>query len=155
MSEGNPTLAQGAGRREATLTGEDLEFVGCMKQSHKNIRSCLHWVRPEVHRAQRSAPAAAHQVLPLRLWERDLLRLNRMIHKFCWAGKKSKLRFPFLLGTWDFGGLGLPDLKLYNAACLFQHVMDWLHSTDVYSPLELERAFVVPYHFNSLLQVPR
>ncbi|XP_030055109.1 MAM domain-containing glycosylphosphatidylinositol anchor protein 1 [Microcaecilia unicolor] len=95
------------------------------------------------------------QTLPIHLLQKDLRRVTRLFSRFCWAGKKPKFSQDMLVGSWKQGGIGFPDLFLYNQACLLRHLGDVFNVTQYYTPLTLEQAFFAPYEVMALIHLPR
>lgn len=54
---------------------------------------------------------------------------------------------------WAKGGMGLPDVKKYNVACLLRHARDWIWEMGVYTPLTMIRELVRPLHLRYILHV--
>ncbi|KAG8595963.1 hypothetical protein GDO81_001689 [Engystomops pustulosus] len=55
-----------------------------------------------------------------------------------------------MLSKWE-GGINLPNIRGYNLACLFRHVVDWINGTAKYSNTNLERELVAPNDVVTLL----
>uniref|UniRef100_A0A8D0KPQ6 Reverse transcriptase n=1 Tax=Salvator merianae TaxID=96440 RepID=A0A8D0KPQ6_SALMN len=56
-------------------------------------------------------------------WQKDLTR-------FIWQGKKPRIRFKLMQDAKERGGLGLPNLKLYFAACCLSWIAKWFWLRD-------------------------
>nr|GEZ82414.1 hypothetical protein [Tanacetum cinerariifolium] len=57
---------------------------------------------------------------PFKEWQKD-------ISKFIWQGKKPRVKYKILQDAKERGGLGLPDLKVYHAACCFVWLKEWMY----------------------------
>uniref|UniRef100_A0A8D0KLK4 Reverse transcriptase domain-containing protein n=1 Tax=Salvator merianae TaxID=96440 RepID=A0A8D0KLK4_SALMN len=56
-------------------------------------------------------------------WQKDLT-------SFIWQGKKPRIRFKLMQDAKERGGLGLPNLKLYFAACCLSWIVKWFWLRD-------------------------
>lgn len=81
----------------------------------------------------------------------DIQRLNREFSKFIWRGQKPRIALTKLQRKTNEGGLGLPNLRLYNLAALLRHAMDWITGDSTYSNTLMEQAGATPWKLESLL----
>lgn len=91
------------------------------------------------------------QTLPILIKLKYVIRVNSAFIKFIRAGKLPRIALRKLMRSRDEGGMNLPNISEYNFACLFRHVMDWIHGADGYSNWILESAFAFPWTLRAFL----
>ncbi|XP_053555164.1 ankyrin repeat domain-containing protein SOWAHD isoform X1 [Bombina bombina] len=95
------------------------------------------------------------QNLPIIIKKKDLIRFKQECTQFLWGGKRKAISYKKLMLFRTEGGLGLPDIEIYNLVCIGKIALDWLTETDYYAALPLERVLVYPFSLNALLHIPR
>lgn len=91
------------------------------------------------------------QTIPLLLQHKDTKILNEAISKFLWRNKRPRIAFTKLYLPRREGGISLPNVRIYNLACLLRISLDWVAQTSRYSNFYLETAMVYPYSLVALL----
>lgn len=71
----------------------------------------------------------------------EIKLLNKALSKFLWKDKKPRIALPKLWMPRGEGGLNIPNIKMYNIACLLRHALDWLTHSSRYSNWEVEHAW--------------
>lgn len=64
------------------------------------------------------------QTLPLQIHTTDIRKINKALTDFLWQGKRPKIALQKLWLPKPEGGLNVPNIKLYNQACLLRHAID-------------------------------
>lgn len=69
-------------------------------------------------------------------------KINAALQRFLWQGKRARISLPDLCIPKCEGGLGLPNIRLYNMACLLRYAIDWISLSLQYTNVHLEEAIV-------------
>lgn len=87
-------------------------------------------------------------MLPLRLSDDFHHKLDILISKFLWNGKKARISLKKLRLDKSLGGLNLTDFKLYQTASLAKQGSYWLSPPDSYTPvwLSIEQSLLSDLH---------
>lgn len=91
------------------------------------------------------------QTLPLLIKHQDNATMNKAFKSFIWCNKKPRISLATLQRHKMEGGVGFPDIRLYNLASLMRHALDWLQGTSKFSVLKIEQELAKPWNLNALL----
>lgn len=91
------------------------------------------------------------QTIPLLLKHKDIQLLNKATSKFIWRQKRLCITLTKLHLPRSKGGICLPNIKVYNLACLLRIGLDWIQRASRYSNYSLEAAVSHPYSLVVLL----
>ncbi len=90
-------------------------------------------------------------MLPLPAPSQFWVKLNSVVSKFVWHGKRPRLKFSLLQRARADGGLSLPNFKFYYWAFTLHPLLKWFNSTLLVSWRELEESLVHPFELRDLL----
>lgn len=91
------------------------------------------------------------QTIPLLLRHSDIQKINRSIASFIWNKKRSRISLKKLHLPKSEGGVGLPNIRKYNLACLLRYSLDWQSSSSIYTNLDLESEYIHPYSLSGII----
>lgn len=83
-----------------------------------------------------------------------IARLTSALLKFLWQCKRPRIAMQKLWLPRGERGLNVPNIKLYNMACLLRHAIDWITGSSNYLNFDMEEAFASPWDFTALLHSP-
>lgn len=86
------------------------------------------------------------QMIPAILTRKSLSILNSSLSSFLWKNKRARLKLTVLQRPPEEGGLGVPDIKRYQIACLCSYFWHWFKDDPDSTWLTLEAASD-PYPF--------
>lgn len=79
------------------------------------------------------------QTLPIKLPDSFFSRIQSLMIKFIWRGRRARIAIKTLYQSKDKGGLGLPDIKLYYQATHLARVVDWARHDRIKHWVRIER----------------
>lgn len=79
------------------------------------------------------------QTLPVKVPKAFLQATNRTIGRFIWAQKPPRLAQAILRLPKTSGGIGLPDVRLYHAACHLTRIIDWCKHEKLKQWIQIEQ----------------
>lgn len=74
----------------------------------------------------------------------DVITLQKALTIFTCQGKQSLIALMKLHLRRSNGGLGIPDHRVYNIACLLRHALDWLSNHPKYTSTGLGSEMMTP-----------
>ncbi|KAG7519086.1 hypothetical protein JOB18_000893 [Solea senegalensis] len=67
------------------------------------------------------------QMVPILLNNKTITRVNSCFSTFIWNRKKPRLKMAKLQMSVEEGGLGVPNIRLYQLAAQFGYIVDWIN----------------------------
>uniref|UniRef100_A0A3Q1EEL5 Reverse transcriptase domain-containing protein n=1 Tax=Acanthochromis polyacanthus TaxID=80966 RepID=A0A3Q1EEL5_9TELE len=95
------------------------------------------------------------QMIPALLTRKSLSVLNSSLSSFLWKNKRARLKLAVLQRPLEEGGLGVPDIKRYQVACLCIYLWHWFKEDPDSTWLLLEAHPVTPVPLCNLLHISK
>lgn len=91
------------------------------------------------------------QTLPLLLRHSDINKLTKAIQIFIWQGKSTRIKLQKLYLDKHEGGLGPPNIRVYNIACMLRYALDWIMGGSCFTNREIEHSPYSDWSLSAIL----